>query len=217
MAWRRGRAYSQDLRDRVLTAVEDGLSAREAAEQFQVSPSYVIKACQRLHRTGERSARAQCSHTPRKLSEHHHVAIREQVEAQPDATIVELCDWLLREHGVSISRASMWTTLVRLGLTLKKVRRAAEQDRADVAKARADWAEQQSKLDPARLVFLDETPGSSPGAGSGPRRTWRAGSGAVAAANAWSAPCHTGIGRPRPSSRDFAVTGWWRLWCSMAR
>jgi transposase len=37
------------------------------------------------------------------------------------------------------------------------VLRAAEQDRADVAKARADWAEQQSKLDPARLVFLDET------------------------------------------------------------
>ena len=120
MAWRRGRAYSQDLRDRVLAAVEEGCSAREVAEQFQVSPSYVIKACQRLHRTGERSARAQRSHTPRKLSEQHHAAIWAQVTAQPDATIAELRGWVLREHGISISMASMWTTLVRLSLTLKK-------------------------------------------------------------------------------------------------
>ena len=82
--------------------------------------SYVIKACQRLHRTGERSARAQRSHTPRKLSEQHHAAIRAQVTAQPDATIAELRGWVLREHGITISMASMWTTLVRLSLTLKK-------------------------------------------------------------------------------------------------
>lgn len=120
MAWRRGRAYSQDLRDRVLTAVEEGLSAREAAEQFQVSPSYVVKAWQRLARTGERSARAQRSHTPRKLSEPQHEAIRAQVAAKPDATMAELCAWVMQEHSVSISLAGMWTTLSRLGLTLKK-------------------------------------------------------------------------------------------------
>lgn len=34
---------------------------------------------------------------------------------------------------------------------------AAEQDRADVARARAEWRENQSALDPKRLVFLDET------------------------------------------------------------
>jgi transposase len=44
MEWRRGRAYSQDLRDRVLAAAAEGLSSREVAEQFDVSPSYVIKA-----------------------------------------------------------------------------------------------------------------------------------------------------------------------------
>jgi transposase len=120
MAWCRGRAYSQDLRDRVLAAVEHGFSAREVGEQFQVSPSYVIKARQRLERTGERSARPQCSHTPCKLSEHQHEAIRAQVAAKPDATMAELRAWVLREQGVSISLASMWTTLSRLGLTLKK-------------------------------------------------------------------------------------------------
>jgi transposase len=120
MAWCRGRAYSQDLRDRVLAAVEEGLSAREVAEQFQVSPSYVIKAWQRFTRTGERSARAQRSHTSRKLSEQQHEAVRAQVAAKPDATMAELCAWVMQEQGVAISLASMWATLSRLGLTLKK-------------------------------------------------------------------------------------------------
>lgn len=38
MAWRRGQTYSQDLRDRVLAA--NHLSARQAAERFEVSVSY---------------------------------------------------------------------------------------------------------------------------------------------------------------------------------
>jgi transposase len=105
MAWSRGRAYSQDLRDRVLAAVEDGVSARDVAEQFQVSPSYVIKAWQRFERTGERSARAQRSHTRRKLSEPQHAAIRSQVEAKPDATIAELRAWVLDEHGWCVDQS----------------------------------------------------------------------------------------------------------------
>jgi transposase len=44
-SWRRGQAYSQDLRDRVLAA--DAPSARQAADRFGVSVSYVIKARQR--------------------------------------------------------------------------------------------------------------------------------------------------------------------------
>jgi len=39
----------------------------------------------------------------------------------------------------------------------KKSIRAAEQDRPDVAAARKAWAESQPKLDPERLVFIDET------------------------------------------------------------
>jgi transposase len=39
----------------------------------------------------------------------------------------------------------------------KKSLRAAEQDRPDVAAARRAWVENQSKLDPGRLVFIDET------------------------------------------------------------
>jgi hypothetical protein len=76
----------------------------------------------------------------------------------PDATLAELRRWLCQTHNVSASNGLMWKTLSRLELTYKKKSlRAAEQDRADVAKARAEWREKQPGLSPSKLVFIDET------------------------------------------------------------
>ena len=47
------------------------------------------------------------------------------------------------------------------GSALKKTAHAAEQDRPDVAEARATWRERQKEFDPARLVFIDETGAST--------------------------------------------------------
>jgi transposase len=116
MAWRRGQAYSDDLRTRVLEA--EG-SARAVAARFGVSVSYVIKARQRRDRTGETAARAQRSHTPRLLGGLH-AAIAEQVQRHPDITLNELRAWLREAHGVAASMGLMWNTLARLGLTFKK-------------------------------------------------------------------------------------------------
>ena len=55
MAWRRGQALGQDLRDRVLADARR--PARAVAERFRVSVSYVVKARQRLRDTSEASAR----------------------------------------------------------------------------------------------------------------------------------------------------------------
>jgi len=116
MAWRRGQAYSQDLRDRVLAAAG---SARAVAQHFLVSVSYVVKARQRRDRDGEVSAGPQHSHTPRKLAGLHDAIARYAAE-HPDATIEELRAWLQTEHGTYASAGLMWNTLDRLGLTLKK-------------------------------------------------------------------------------------------------
>ena len=116
-SWRRGQAYSQDLRERVLAANE--LSAREAATRFGVSASYVVKARQRRDRVGEVTPGPQRSWTPRKLAAHHN-AIAVYVRAHQDATLTELRAWLLTERGVSASIGTIWNTLRRLGLTLKK-------------------------------------------------------------------------------------------------
>ena len=83
MMWRKGQAYSQDLRDRVLST--DGPS-RAVAARFGVSVSYVVKARQRYLREGDASARAQRSHTPRLLAGLHD-AIMTHVSHHRDATL----------------------------------------------------------------------------------------------------------------------------------
>src|SRR5690242_11114954 len=97
-SWRRGQAYSQDLRERVLAA--DGLSARQAADRFRVSVSYVLKARQRRDRHGLTTPGPQRSWTPGKLAEHH-AAIAARVGEHRDATLAELCEWVRTKLGVS--------------------------------------------------------------------------------------------------------------------
>jgi transposase len=121
MGWRSGQAYSQDLRERVLAAVDGGMSVREAAALFRVSISYVYKALIRRRHTGETAARSQHGHVGQKLAAYHE-AIRHRVSAQPDATLDELRAWMLASHGVSVSQGGVWNALDRLGLTLKKRR-----------------------------------------------------------------------------------------------
>ena len=119
MAWRRGKTYSQDLRDRVLSA--RSLSARQAAERFGVSVSYVIKARQPLDRTGSAAPRPQRPCTARKLVPFHD-ALRERVAQVPDATLAEHREWLTETHGVVAGLTTIWKALKHLKLTLKKSR-----------------------------------------------------------------------------------------------
>ena len=116
MSWRRGQAYGQDLRDRVLAA--PGL-LREVAERFGVSPSYISRARSRRNRFGQASPGAQCNHVPLRLG-----ALKEpllaQVASAPEQTLVQLCQWAKAEHGIGVGPTTMGKTLARFGLTLKK-------------------------------------------------------------------------------------------------
>jgi transposase len=119
MEWRRGRAYGQDLRDKMFAAIDRGMEPVEVAETFTVSVSWIYKALGRRRATGEMTARPQRCHVPGKLDLHHD-EIRARVAAVPDMTIAELRDWLRTARGISVSHAVMWETLKRLGLSLKK-------------------------------------------------------------------------------------------------
>ena len=120
MAWRRGQSYSEDLRGRVLAAVDSGLAARSAAAVFRVSVSYIYKALIRRRRTGEVSASARRGHRPRKLTPAKEAALAEHITAHPDLTLAALQTWLLDEHGVWLSNEAMWWAVERLGLSFKK-------------------------------------------------------------------------------------------------
>lgn len=121
MEWRRGRAYGQDLRDKMFAAIDRGMEPVEVAEAFTVSVSWIYKVLGRRRTTGETTARRQCCHVLGKLDGHHD-DIRARVAAVPDATIAELRGWMLSSQGIVVSHAVMWETLHRLGLSLKKRR-----------------------------------------------------------------------------------------------
>jgi transposase len=119
MAWRHGKAYGQDLRDRVFSLSDSGLRVGQVARQLLVSISYVSKVLSRKRQTGEVSARPQRCHVPPKLASLHE-AIAERVAAKPDATVDELRQWLEATHAVTASKGLMVKTLAALNLTHKK-------------------------------------------------------------------------------------------------
>ena len=62
------RAYSSDLRERVILVVESGEeTCRSAARRFGVSASSAIKWVQRLHRVGDRRSAGTGGHRPSKV------------------------------------------------------------------------------------------------------------------------------------------------------
>src|SRR4030095_2938029 len=124
MVWRQGQSYSQDLRARVLAAIDGGMAARSAASVFQVSVSYIYKALIRRRRTGEVSASPRRGHRPRKLSPGQEGAVAGDTEGHPVLTLAALRACLLAEHGVRLSNGAMWSAVARLGLSFKKRRSA---------------------------------------------------------------------------------------------
>lgn len=121
MLYRQGKAYSQDLRDRVFAASDEGERVGEIAELLRVSVSYVSKALTRRRTTGETTVRSGRGQKPPKLAPYY-PAIRAYVAERADTTIEALRAWLLATHQVSASVGLIWHTLKRLGLTLKKSR-----------------------------------------------------------------------------------------------
>ncbi len=109
------RAYSQDLRDRVIDA---GTSARAAAERFGIGIATAIVWVRRA-RQGERTARRQGQPKRSKLDPHRDYLLA-LIEAEPDITIAEMQERLRGEAGVLASVGTIWTFLDRAGLTFKK-------------------------------------------------------------------------------------------------
>ena len=110
--------YSDDLRERVVRAVEGGSSRREAAGQFAVSVSFVVKLMQRVQARGSFRPGDFGDHKEPKLAQHEAV-VRELVEQTPSATLLELRK-KLNERGVEVGKSSIGRFLKRLRISYKK-------------------------------------------------------------------------------------------------
>ena len=86
MLWRRGKSSSQDLRERVLAAADEGEPVGRIASMLRVRVSYVSKVLLRRRLTAETQARPQRCHMVPKLNRLL-PAMEAQVSRWPDATI----------------------------------------------------------------------------------------------------------------------------------
>jgi len=114
---------SRDLRERIVRAVEGGLSIRQAAGRFEVSPSAAVKLMRRVRETGS-SAPGQIGGHRRPVLAGHEALLRSLVAAQDDITLAQI-QAELRTRGIKVRALStihlaLHLALRRLGLTRKK-------------------------------------------------------------------------------------------------
>jgi transposase len=115
-------AYSQDLRERVMAAVEtDTMSHREVAALYSVSESTIEKWLVRKRETGSVAALAPAGGRPRVLAPYG-ATLRAEVKRQPDLALSELCERMQAREGVAANTSMMCRELKRLNLLVKKSR-----------------------------------------------------------------------------------------------
>ena len=151
------KALSLDLRFRVLEAVAEGLSHRAAASRFGVSAASVSRWRRRARVEGDPRPRVLGGDRRSGRIEAHRAPILDVLAETPDLTIDELRR-LLAGRGLDFGYGTIQRFLVRHQMTRKKkTGHASEQDRPDVLERCRAWRKSQVALDPARLVFIDET------------------------------------------------------------
>ena len=112
------RPYSNDLRERVVSAVRRGESCRSVASRFGVSVSSVVKWSQRHRATGSVAPDKMGGYRRRVLVPYREFII-EQIERTPHLTLHGLKD-LLAARGIKVSHDTVCTFLRREGLSFKK-------------------------------------------------------------------------------------------------
>ena len=116
------RSLSEDLRIRLITAVEAGMSRRAAAERFGVAVASAIRWVHVWHTTGATCAKPQGGDQRSYRIEAYRGVILGRINGQPDITLVELADLLRRDHDACFAPSTIWRFLDRHGISFKKNR-----------------------------------------------------------------------------------------------
>ncbi len=111
--------YSVDLRRRIVSAVEDGMSKAQAARTFSVSLSSVKRYVNKAER-GESLAPKKRPGSAPKLDEKAMRILAADLEERPYLTLQERSDYIEAITGLSVSRSTMCRAIARIGPTRKK-------------------------------------------------------------------------------------------------
>lgn len=114
------KAYSKDLRIRVLDALDRGTPRAEVVRLFGVSSPTMTRWRRRRRQTGSLApSRRPGPPGPKRAA--LRAGLLPQVTAHPDATLEQHCTWWQEAHGVRVSQATMSRVITRdLGWTRKK-------------------------------------------------------------------------------------------------
>jgi transposase len=111
------RAYSADMRARVIARVESGASRREAAEHYEVSASTAVIWVKCFRESGRCAAKLRGGSTS-PLEEHTEFLLA-LIDGQPDLTLDEVV-CTMRRHKIPGSRTAVWRFFQRHKITFKK-------------------------------------------------------------------------------------------------
>jgi transposase len=138
-------------------AVErEGMSRQATARRFGVAPSTVIGWVAQFRAKGHIEPGQMGGHKPKTLSGEHRIWLLQRCKAG-DFTLRGLVGELAAERGLKVDYRSVWEFVHAERLSFKKTLLPEEQNRPDVRRRRSQWTRYQNRIDPKRLVFIDET------------------------------------------------------------
>jgi transposase len=133
-----GKTLSEDLRARVIAAVEGGMSRNAAAARFGIAVATAVRWLRAWRETGATRAKPKGGDLRSHRIEAYRAVIFAGIDGQVDITLVELAELLRREHGASFAPSTIWRFFARHRVTLKKNRarqRAGQAGRGGAARS----------------------------------------------------------------------------------
>jgi transposase len=112
-------AYSEDLRKKIVEALNRGMGKSEAARAFSVSLSSV-KRYAKMAEEGRPLAPKKRPGSQPKTGEDARRLLEADLEERPSATLSERSEFLERACGVGVSDSTVSRLLKRMGFTRKK-------------------------------------------------------------------------------------------------
>ena len=113
---------SDDLRHRVISAVDGGMTRRAAAARFGVAASTAVRWVRQWRETGRVQPRPRGGDKRSHRIEAHGTEILALVEETPDLTLAEIATHLEEAQGLRVALSTVWRFFERRGITLKKNR-----------------------------------------------------------------------------------------------
>jgi transposase len=113
---------SEDLRSRVIEAVQGGISRRAAAARFSVSPTSVVRWIGAWRSSGQVGPKPMGGDRRSGRVEALGTTLLEAVKAQVDITLAELAALLHERHEARVAPSSVWRFFERHAITVKKNR-----------------------------------------------------------------------------------------------